>query len=517
MHTSSSWATTLSIAKVFSGALGLSALFAGEAQAVDYKFPNNDIVLGLNTATTVQKILGLVGGTAYEFYYNNNGEICPRPHVTASIPYFHYTLSGAANFIQGTSQSFMRIKTGLTVEVSECLPYTVSAGIECDSNLMPVIGTIADGGVVIRPLCLVNIDQVPVIFFFTSLESGYPITVPNQYRVTLPPAIKLGDLTLDLAFAGYENGTWSRLAAPLDKLKNLPMGARMMVSDETLPDIKDPSNYVVDRGRYLLMAGTLQPTFFTTTQDLNEAKTQMLPSSVAFLYDPYTIAFLRIRDGFIAQPEFPKPQDPHYGLLGGLFPLAVSATYKTTAMAHPIGVELFLNAMKVKFDADGNGNPAVTAALDVGSVKVVNADDGTPLSASLQTTLGVAAPRPMYNGSVRVDLQSLTLDIMTNDGQPMTISLGDAVQKVLNNALPNLADMALSQTVDLPQCLVAANPPSRIEALSACANFGGAREGLISRASGAGSFTLNIDLARTAVVAQKGGYIELDFDKAHDD
>lgn len=492
----------------------LSSCFLPGVASAGYKYSSDDLIVNINTQTTVVPILNLLNGASYEFYYHNNGAVCSTPHISITVSPFYFRGSGSADLTKGTSQAFVRVLTGVTAEVSECFFNTVSAGITCDSNIIPLVGNALSGEMSVRPLCALELDGVPVMFFFTQMTSPYPIVLPRDYSVTLPAPLTTNGLSIEISFGKYENDVFRVLDPPFDKTRRFPMSARGVFATSPFPDIHDPSNYTIP-GSNLILAGTLRPDEFSNAGTPEEARSNLFPWSSIFISDPYAIGFVRVRDSLIAPRTAAKPTDPRYGVLGGLFPLEIKATLKSDKLESPIKVRLVLGSLTVKFDADGTGSPVVSAALSVDSLEVVNGDNGTAIPASIHPSIVLNGPRITYNGQLRVDIQNLNLDVATTGSTTTVVPLGDALREIINNALPSLADIHLKTTVELPQCIGASDTKSRIDAVSACSSYGNATAGFMSRASSAKTISLAIDPARTTITTETGE-IDLNLVRPHE-
>ena len=340
-------------------------LVSAETVSAQYQYRRDDIMININTQTTVFPVLNLLNGASYEFHYHNNGAVCPKPHITLSVNPFEFTGSGSADLLKGTSQAYVRVFTGVHAEVSECLFKTVSPNIYCDTNIVPLVGIASASSILLRPLCVLSLDAVPVMFFFTEVTSQYPIVLPDRYSVTLPASFSSNGLTLDVSYAAYKDGAWQVLPPPLDKVRAFPLRGRGIFGTSPSPAIKDPSNYVIARGDHLILSATVRPDEVVPTADVHDELSNIMPWSSIFGGDPYTIGFIRVRDSLIAPRNVPAPKDQRFGILGGLFPLQIQATYKSDNLEFPIVAKMVLGSLTVRFDADGSGAPLISAAISV--------------------------------------------------------------------------------------------------------------------------------------------------------
>ena len=183
--------------------------------------------------------------------------------------------------------------------------------------------------------------------------------------------------------------------------------------------------------------------------------------------------------------------------------MKITAVYEPSASIS-IGMEVDVSSVTFKIH-ERAGLPEFEASVNVDQVKVIDRKTGMPLASSIQKpSIALAGPLVDSQGRVRFDVQSLDLKVQATHGSTnFDIQLGDVLRKVINDNLPNIAELTPSFTVPIPQCFPAQNV--RVQSEIPCTEeYQGQTIGYVGRNSSPKSTTISIDLRKTVISAKEG-------------
>ncbi|UQR61610.1 hypothetical protein LRP30_33015 [Bradyrhizobium sp. C-145] len=101
-----------------------------------------------------------------------------------------------------------------------------------------------------------------------------------------------------------------------------------------------------------------------TSSDLREALSKSVGLTLYFHNNPYGIATIVIRDPLLAPQTINSPSDELFGLIGGLFPMIVSATYQPNRSTDKYGISFVIAGVTAQLGANG-GTPTINAGIIV--------------------------------------------------------------------------------------------------------------------------------------------------------
>lgn len=364
----------------------------------------------------------------------------------------------------------------------------------------------------IRTTCRLDNGNIFDILFSKTFVTQIPAILPSDVPVQLTDPPPAGGLTVSFQFTEFQNGNWVPLPPPLNRQRDWPMDVTAMFGGFSAaqdPHPPTPTTYTL-LGSNLNLSGTItHQRFWGTTGIGLLAAIYTTLASYQYKLDP--LMFIRIRQTLIAPPVISSPQDPRYGLLGGLFPMKITAVYEPSSSVS-LGVEVDISSVTFKIHAQG-GTPTFEASINVDRVNVVDRKTGSTLASSVQSpSIALAGPTIDSQNNVRFDVNSLDLTVQTQlRATNFNIKLGDLLKQVISDNLPNIAALTPSNTVAVPQCFPANNP--RVQAQIACTDdYGGQTIGYAARTTPSKSTTIAIDLSKTMISAQEGE-LEIDFFK----
>ena len=463
----------------------------------DCKFPIDDLVVRFSFGSAAA-LIEQFENASFAFKYIDNGVLCSSPYVSIALPTVRIETQSILNLLTGSARTTLGAKVRVHFEVSQCTGLgTLKLDVVCSSHLpMNNFG----GELVARSFCRFDNGNIFDILFWITTKTRIPVELPRVVRVQLKDPPPLGDLHVNFQFTEFKNGNWVPLRAPHDRTKEWPLVVNAIFGGGFPFPIVDPRAHS-PLGRDLVLAGTIShPRRFGTTKRKSEALAENFPTPIfANLKPPIMI---RIKESLIAPPWVRSPQDPRYGILGGLFPLKITALYEPSPSVS-IGVEVDIGSLTFRIHQSGL-RPQFEVALNVDNISVINRKDGTALVGKLSTpSVVVAGPTIDVAGRVRFDLSKLDLTIESQLGaNNIAVSLGEALRGVINENMPYIAQISPSFTAAVPECIPAEN--RRVRAERPCSEYNGETEGYMQRTTAASSKTVRIDFSKTEIYAQEG-------------
>ena len=276
--------------------------------------------------------------------------------------------------------------------------------------------------------------------------------------------------------------------------------------------MKNPRDVVFHQGPYLVgKASATHARTFIKTNSISKALSESTGLTSFFSNYPYGIATITIRDSLIAPQKINSPTDERYGLIGGLFPMIVTATYQPTGSTSKIGISFVIAGVTVAISGNG-GAPSIKADIIVEDLSAIDSATGKQLPARLtqDPSISIAPPIVKTTGSVNLELADLDATVEVDAGTKHSISFGSELKHAFNRAIPQPASIEPSVTIGLPQCINMNN--LRYEALSPCTDYGGTKTGFVSKGSGPPPVTLSVDFSKTQIIGSPG-QIEIDLER----
>lgn len=491
-------------------ALVLIGSYQFEAVAqTEYKYPRDDIVVAMGGG--LFNLIDNLSGTGYDGYYHNNGTICTTPQVTGALSQFGDHRKSHYNLLTGTVQTTIALSVFAEVRAAQCTTHTVLVGAGCLSGDLPLVGPPKDDFFTIL-LCALNVENFFQIALPVPVRVPYPIALPKHYIVNLPNIPTSPNLSVQLSFAKWDGSKWVPQSKPADKQKIWPISGDLAFPDYLVTDTSNPSDILFQQGRYIVGKATAtHPRVINTTPNLREALSKSVGLTSYFPNNPYGIATIVIRDSLLAPQTINSPSDERFGLIGGLFPMVVSATYQPTGSPNKYGISFVIAGVTVQLGANG-GTPTINAGIIVEDLKASDSATGQDVPARLvgKPSMSLAPPSVKANGTVGVEFSALDASVEVSTGAKHTVDFGSLLKQALNQAIPKIASIEPSITIGLPQCVSMNN--NRFEALSPCADYGGAKVGFLSKGGGPAPVTLSIDFSKTQIVGSPG-QIEIDLER----
>ncbi|RXG97198.1 hypothetical protein [Bradyrhizobium vignae] len=485
-----------------------SCQFAAVAQTA-YKYPRDDIVVAMGGG--LFDFIDNLSGTGYDGYYHNNGTICTTPQVTGALSQFGDHRKSHYNLLTGTVQTTVALSVFAEVRAAQCINHTVIVGAGCLSGDLPLVGPPKDDFFTIL-LCALNVDNFFQIALPVPVRLPYPIMLPKQYVANLPNVPSGSNLSVQLSFAKWDGSKWVPETKPADKQKIWPISGDLAFPEYLVTDTSNPGDVLFQQGRYIVgRASATHARVLNTTSDLREALSKSVGLTSYFPNNPYGIATIVIRDTLLAPQTINSPSDERFGLIGGLFPMIVSATYQPNGSTDKYGISFVIAGVTAQLGGNG-GKPTINAGIIVEDLKAWDSATGQNVPARLvgKPSISIAAPSVKASGSVEMEFSALDNSIELNPGAKHTVDFGSLLKLALNQAIPKIASIEPSITIGLPQCVSMNN--SRFEALSPCSDFSGAKVGFLSKGGGPAPVTLSIDFSKTQIVGSPG-QIEIDLER----
>jgi hypothetical protein len=474
-----------------------------------FKYPIDDIVVNVDFLP----LIGLVSqfqGSSYAFKYVDHGEVCSSPYVSVDVKSTKITWNTDVDVLSGKYDTTISPAIVMHIEVSQCTGIgTFKTDIQCNTTIQ---FNYLGGDLSIPTTCRLDNGNIFDILFSKTFVTQIPALLPSHVPVQLTDPPPVGGLTVDFQFTQFQNGNWVPLPPPLNRQRDWPMDVTAMFggfSAIQVPNPPTPTTYSL-LGSNLNLSGTItHQRFWGTTGIGLLAAIQTTLASFQYKLDP--LLFIRVRQTLIAPPTVTSPQDPRYGLLGGLFPMKITAVYEPSNSIS-LGVEVDISSVTFKIHAQG-ATPTFEASINVDRVNVIDRNTGSALASSVQNpSITLVGPTVDSQNNVRFDVNSLDLTVQTQlRAANFAIKLGDLLKQVINDNLPNIAALTPSITVAVPQCFPANN--TRVQSQIACTDeYGGQTIGYAARTTPAKSTTIAIDLRKT-IISAKEGELEIDFFK----
>ena len=481
------------------------ALSTGAAQT--YQYPRDDLVVLMNGS--IFNLIDHLGGTSYDAFYHNNGNICTTPLLSGTLSHFADIRDSDYDLLNGTVKTSVALSIWVDLQASQCINHTIDVGAGCASPQIPLIGPPGAEFFTII-VCALNVNNIFGVALPVPIKVPYPVVLPPNFDVTLPQIPTTPTLSLNLSFASYDasTSTWKPLPPPADHQKVWPLSGDLAFVDYITNSVSNPSDIVYRQGKIIAAKATAtHPRVFKSTTNIQNAIDESTGLVAFFSNYPDAMAVVRMRDSLIAPQQISAPTDPRYGLIGGLFPLIIQGSFKASSAAFPIDFSAVISSVTVSISSSGI-QPHITIEDIKASV------GGRSVPARLVGQPAIAIDMPTVNssdGSVHLQIKNLTTSLAVEDTDPPTVfSIGNEVRDALNKVLPSSATVAPSIVLGLPQCVAMNNV--RFEALSPCADYNHAKVGYISRGSGPAPVTYSVNFAKTTITAT-AGEIELDFQK----
>lgn len=443
----------------FSVLLALASEYRPSEAANVFKYPIDDIVVNVDFLPLVGLVSQFVG-SSYAFKYVDNGEICSSPYVSVDVKSTNITWNTDVDVLSGTYNTTVSPVIVIHIEVSQCTGIgTVKTDIQCNATVqLNYLG----GALSIPTTCRLDNGNIFDILFSKTFVTQVPALLPSHVPVQLTDPPSAGGLTVSFQFTEFQNENWVPLPPPLDRQRDWPMDVTAMFggfSAIQVPNPPTPTTYSL-LGHNLNLSGTItHQRFWGTTGIGLLAAIQTTLASFQYKLDP--LLFIRVRQTLIAPPVVATPLDPRYGLLGGLFPMKITAVYEPSSSVS-LGVEVDISSVTFKIHAQG-GTPTFEASINVDRVNVIDRKTSSTLASSVQNpSIVLAGPTIDSQNNVRFDVNSLDLTVQTQlRFTNFDIKLGDLLKQTINNNLPNIAALTPSVTVADPQCFPASNPRVR--------------------------------------------------------
>jgi hypothetical protein len=480
--------------------------FGQQAQA-QYQYPRDDIVVAM--AGGLFNLIDHLSGSSYEGYYHKGGIVCTTPQITGVLSHFANARASHYNLLSGTVNTTAAVSAWADLRAAHCTVSTIDVGAGCVTGDIPLAGPPAMDFFSFM-VCALDVNGYFGVALPIPMRIPYPITIPPQYVVNLPTIPSTGNLSVQLKFAKWDGSKWVSLSAPSDSRKVWPLSGDIAFPDYIVTSVANPSDVVFRQGPYIVgKASATHARTFVQTNSVPKALSDSTGLTSFFSNDPYGIATIIIRDSLIAPRQINSPTDERFGLIGGLFPMIVEATYQVPGLPSMIGVSFVIAGVTV--DITG-GTPPIKAGIIIEGLKAFDVATGKPLAAraAQQPSISIGMPA-IKAGSVILELTDLDATIEVEAGAVRLIPFGAVLKQALNQAIPQPASIKPSITIGLPQCVDMNN--GKFEALVACASYGGVKAGFVSEGAGGPPLvTLSVDFSKTTINAS-AGQIEIDFER----
>ncbi len=478
----------------------------------DYKYPRDDIVVAM--AGGLFNFIDNLSGTGYEGYYHNNktGSICKTPQVTGALPQFGERRKSHYDLLAGTVvQTTVALSFIAEARAAQCEAQTIVVSSACISGDLPVIGPPKDKFLAVWS-CSLDMDGFFQLALPVLISFPYPITLPRQYVVNLPSIPSTADISIELSFAKWNGSHWEPLPKPADKQKVWPIFGDLAFPDYLVTDTSKPSDIVFQQGRYIVGKATAtHHRIFLKTQSIREALSKSVSLTPYFSNNPYGMVAITIRDSLLAPQRINTPSDERFGLIGGFFPMIVSAAYQPTGSPNRFSISFVIAGVTIELDGNG-GSPKIKAGIIVDDLKVFDTATGREVSSRLlqKPFISVAPPTISASGFVGLELSALDIIAEVSSSPKYTIDFGALLKQALNKAIPPIASIQPMIAIGLPQCVHMND--NRFEALSPCVDYGGAKAGFLSKGGGPSPVTLSVDFSKTQIIGSPGE-IEIDLEQ----
>ncbi|WP_146006745.1 hypothetical protein [Bradyrhizobium forestalis] len=480
-----------------------------QAQA-QYQYARDDIVVAM--AGGLFNLIDHLGGSSYDGYYHNNGTVCTTPQLTGVLSHFGDRRESHYNLVSGTVNTTVALSVVAELRAAQCTFHTIDVSAGCLSGDIPLVGP--PGSELFHLLvCALDVNNFFRVALPVPVRIPYPIAIPPQYVVNLPSIPATSNISIQLSFAQWDSSKWVPLPAPSDRQKVWPLSADLAFPDYLATTVANPADVVFHQGPYVVAKGTVSHArTFIKTNSLSKALSEGKGLTSFFSNYPYAIASITIRDSLIAPQKISSPSDERYGLIGGLFPMIVTATYQPSGSSSKIGISFVIAGVTV--DISGNGGaPSIKASIIIDDLKAVDSATGKSLPARLahDPSISIAPPIVKPNGSINLELANLDATLEVDTGTRHAMSFGSELKQAFNQAIPHPASIEPSISIGLPQCINMNN--ARFEALSPCRDYGGVKIGFVSKGSGPAPVNLSVDFSKTQVIGSPG-QIEIDLERA---
>lgn len=469
-----------------------------------YRYPDDDLRVALRL-DPINEALALMVSKVYALTYNNNGAGCSNPNISFTITKAEVDGLSTLKLRSGSVETRLVAEVKIKAEISRCIGTTVRVDISCKGTL-PM--SWLPPGWRVRPRCEFRIRNVPFMDYDLTLDRPTPLLLPDDVEVRLPPATARGNVTVDLQFGKYDGTRWVAEPSPKNKVREWPVSGHLMWEPNNpllIPVVGDPVEVHLF-GEALVGAVSIgHERRYETTGVARSAVAGFYFGDRCFWQRPLCAGVVSMKSTLLAPPTLPNPGDPTYGVVGGLFPLMVSATYTGSDFPFEVGLRLVVSGASARISDDGSGRPKLDLAISVEQLEAFDPATGRVLTADLavQPSLGLVGPLIEADGDLVVAIDSVGITVIVKDtSHSVTIPLGDILKDNLVPLVPKLANIGPNLNFEVPNCINANQ--ARVVAETPCADYGGERQGYISIRNPGGALSYGIDFSRTRITARPG-------------